>query len=124
MIECEILNSHNSSKKYHYIFLGKLLLSLEFENNGILQQQKNPWNFFFFLNFFKFFEKQILESLLLLRRANCYPIFVMMLYQHLKSVGTMSFVTQLTHLSFSVTFNGAIKSSNLLILNYLCNKNV
>ena len=75
-------------------------MSLEFENNGILQQQKILGIFFF-----KFFEKQILESLLLLRRANCYPIFVMMLYQHLKSAGTMSFVTQLAHLSFSVIFN-------------------
>ena len=30
----------------------------------------------------------------------------------------MSFVTQLANLSFSVIFNGDIKSSNPLILNY------
>ena len=36
----------------------------------------------------------------------------MMLYQHLKSAGTMSFVTQLANLSFSVIFNGDIKSSS------------
>lgn len=91
-------------------------MSLEFENNGILQQQKFLETFKFF-----FFWETNLESLLLLRRANCYLIFVMMFYQHLKSVETINFITQRAYLSFPLTVNGDMKSSYSLILNLTIN---